>query len=109
MLTNPPAPYDFMALVEAFSVIVKTACGTDGALHSTSYHISRPEFATRKQCAGEISESRRNMCVLCEHYDINQCAWVASRHQGTLQSMPTLCITNSRAGEKQATTVTTRA
>ena len=25
------------ALVGAFSVIVKTSCGTDGALHSTSY------------------------------------------------------------------------
>ena len=61
------------ALVGAFSVIVKTGCGTDGALHSTNYHISRPELATRKQCPpGEISESRRNMCVLCEHYDINQ-------------------------------------
>ena len=28
------------ALVGAFSVIVKTSCGTDGALHSTSKHIN---------------------------------------------------------------------
>ena len=27
------------ALVGAFSVIVKTGCGTDGALHSTSYNL----------------------------------------------------------------------
>ena len=50
MLTNPPVLYDFCvlnvkalvgafnqekALVGAFSVIVKTGCRTDGALHST--------------------------------------------------------------------------
>ena len=29
------------ALVGAFSMIVKTGCGTDGALHSTSYHKLR--------------------------------------------------------------------
>ena len=28
------------ALVGAFSVIVKTGCGTDGALHSTSNNLS---------------------------------------------------------------------
>ena len=28
------------ALVGAFSVIVKTGCGTDGALHSTSPYLS---------------------------------------------------------------------
>ena len=63
MLTNPPVPYDFCVcvpnvkcvlnvkalvgafnqekdLVGAFSVIVKTDCGTDGALPSTSkYHF----------------------------------------------------------------------
>ena len=29
------------ALAGAFSVIVKTGCGTDGALHSTTQHPSR--------------------------------------------------------------------
>ena len=71
-----------------------------------NYHISRPQLRTRKQCLGEMSE-RRNMFALCEHCDINQWVWVASRHQGTWQSMPTLCITSSRAGEEQATTLTT--
>ena len=28
------------ALVGAFSVIMKTGCGTDGALHSTSSHLA---------------------------------------------------------------------
>ena len=44
MLTNPVLNVKALvgafnqekALVGAFSVIVKTACGTDGALHSTS-------------------------------------------------------------------------
>ena len=57
MLTKLPVPYDFCvgvpisrllvgtfnqekALVGAFSVIGKTDCETDGALHSTSVHMS---------------------------------------------------------------------
>ena len=39
MLTNLPVPYDFcvgVPLIGAFSVIVKTDCETDLALHSTT-------------------------------------------------------------------------
>ena len=53
---------------------------------------------------------RGGICSRCVNIylcDINQWAWVASRHHGTWQSMPTLCITSSRAGEEQATTLTT--
>ena len=56
------------ALVGAFSVIVKTGCGTDGALHSTSWDHS-----------GEAADIDSNiflildiswMCVISFHYGI---------------------------------------
>ena len=45
MLTKPPIPYDFCTSVPiscllngegAFSIIVKTGCGTDGSFYSTN-------------------------------------------------------------------------
>ena len=40
------------ALVGAFSVIAKTGCGTDGALHST-----RPDSGAARSAASEASVS----------------------------------------------------
>ena len=39
--------YQEKALVGAFSVIVKTGCGTDGALHSTSFTTASPGISCR--------------------------------------------------------------
>ena len=46
------------ALVGAFSVIVKTGCGTDGALqHSTNSHIVQPEDGGVNLDMGELDEA----------------------------------------------------
>ena len=45
------------ALVGAFSVIVKTGRGTDGALHITNSHIVQPEDGGVNLDMGELDEA----------------------------------------------------
>ena len=51
------------ALVGAFSVIVKTGCGTDGALHSTTYDAGAGGWAEQEHellAADELHRHRRH-------------------------------------------------
>ena len=60
------------ALVGAFSVIVKTCCGTDGALHSTTRElryvhltVSTRQYRHQKMFGTRISSNKRRVKDVC--------------------------------------------
>ena len=61
------------ALVGAFSVIVKTGCGTDGALHSTTHYPRQP-----RQQMGCFREA--DFCPFQPELSFNRAAAGLQRH-----------------------------
>ena len=69
--------YQEKALVGAFSVIVKTDCETDGALHSTNPHpplLQTVAITERKQLCGLGGARRLTTTKICVTYP--DASWV---------------------------------
>ena len=63
-------------LVGAFSVIVKTDCETDGAIHSTNFNVQRRVFCARERdgdglCARSHHGLRGRLRLVQRHYQLH--------------------------------------
>ena len=54
------------ALVGAFSVIVKTGCGTDGALHSTTFMC---RYSAHSSCGLTLKYSNTKVTPFCSDFN----------------------------------------